>query len=100
MIRCTGFTRENAMKGLLFAFCMISALPNRPAAKRFHVSLVAVAAFTWQFVCYRPNGALWALLCLAPLVPLWDFLWPEDRHNWHGNKPLQTTLAKSGKIRE
>ncbi|MBK8891738.1 MAG: Na+-transporting NADH:ubiquinone oxidoreductase, subunit NqrB [Dechloromonas sp.] len=86
---------------LLFAFFMISdpmTLPDHPAARRFHVLLVAVAAFTWQFLFYRPNGALWALLCLAPLVPLWDFLWPGNRHNWHGNKPLQTTLAKSGKI--
>jgi len=81
MIRCTGFTRENAMKGLLFAFCMISALPNRPAARRFQVLLVAVAAFTCQYASCRPNGALWALLCLAPLVPPWDFPWPGNRHN-------------------
>ncbi|MBL8420335.1 MAG: hypothetical protein JNK92_06825 [Dechloromonas sp.] len=35
---------------------------------------------------------------LAPLVPLWDFLWPGNRYNWHGNKPLQKIPAKSGKI--
>jgi hypothetical protein len=72
--------------------------PDHPATRRFQVLLVAVAAFTCQYASYRPNGALWALLCLAPLVPLWDFLWPGNLHNWHGNKPLQTTLAKSGKM--
>lgn len=86
---------------LLFAFFMISdpmTLPDRPAARRLHVILVAVFAFCWQFLLYRPNGALWALLCLAPLVPLWDFLVPGKRHNWHGNKPLQTIVATQGKM--
>ena len=60
---------------LLFAFFMISdpmTLPDRPLARRLHVMLVAVAGFAWQFLNYRPNGALWALFYLAPLVPLWD----------------------------
>ena len=95
--------RHQALNGalLLFAFFMISdpmTLPDRPAARRLHVALVAAAGFAWQFLFYRPNGALWALLCLAPLVPLWDRLWPGQGHNWHLNKPLQTVLAKSGKI--
>ena len=86
---------------LLFAFFMISdpmTLPDRPAARRLHVILVAVFAFCWQFLLYRPNGALWALLCLAPLVPLWDFLYPGKLHNWHGNKPLQNIVATQGKM--
>lgn len=86
---------------LLFAFFMISdpmTLPNRPAARRFHVILVAVTAFCWQFLFYRPNGALWALLCLAPLVPFWDFIWPGKIHNWHGNIPLHNNVAAQGKI--
>lgn len=76
---------------LLFAFFMISdpmTLPNRPAARRFHVVLVATAAFCWQFLFYRPNGALWALMCLAPLVPLWDFIWPAKGPVWR-----QTNIA-------
>ena len=86
---------------LLFAFFMISdpmTLPDRPVVRRCHVLLVALAAFTWQFIFYRPNGALWALLCLAPLVPLWDYFWPGTRHNWHGNRSLQENVAMQGKI--
>jgi Na+-transporting NADH:ubiquinone oxidoreductase subunit NqrB len=86
---------------LLFAFFMISdpmTLPDRPVARRLHVALVAVVAFSWQFLFYRPNGALWALLCLAPLVPLWDSIWPGKRHNWHGNRSLQNNVAAQGKI--
>lgn len=86
---------------LLFAFFMISdpmTLPDRPAARRLHVGLVAVAAFAWQFLFYQPNGALWALLCLAPLVPVWDSIWPGKRHNWHGNSSLQNNVAAQGKI--
>lgn len=86
---------------LLFAFFMISdpmTLPDRPAARRLHVALVALLAFLWQFVFYRPSGSLWALLCLAPLVPLWDFLWPGERHKWHGNRSLQNNVAMQGKI--
>ena len=88
---------------LLFAFFMISdpmTLPDHPAARRWHVILVACVAFGWQFIFYRPNGALWALLCLAPLVPLWDAIWPGKRHNWHGNIPLQNNAATQGKIAE
>lgn len=73
---------------LLFAFFMISdpmTLPNRPAARRLHVLLVAVVAFCWQFLFYRPNGALWALLCLAPLVPVWDWVWPARPYSWRPN---------------
>jgi len=86
---------------LLFAFFMISdpmTLPDRPVARRLHVALVALVAFSWQFLFYRPNGALWALLCLAPLVPLWDLIWPGKRHNWHGNRSLQNIVAAQGKI--
>lgn len=86
---------------LLFAFFMISdpmTLPDRPLARRLHVVLVACLAFAWQFLFYRPNGALWALLCLAPMVPVWDAIWPGTRHNWQGNNPLQNDAALQGKI--
>lgn len=86
---------------LLFAFFMISdpmTLPDRPLARRLHVILVAVFAFVWQFFHYQPHGALWGLLCLAPLVPLWDFLWPGQGHNWRGNRSLHNNVAAQGKI--
>jgi Na+-transporting NADH:ubiquinone oxidoreductase subunit NqrB len=86
---------------LLFAFFMISdpmTLPDDKLARRLHVALVACAAFAWQFLFYRPNGALWSLLCLAPLVPVWDWLRPANRYKWHGNIPLQNHAAPQGKI--
>ena len=88
---------------LLFAFFMISdpmTLPDRPMARRLHVMLVAVAGFAWQFLNYRPNGALWALFYLAPLVPLWDAIWPAKRYIWSGNTPLQNSVAAHGRIPE
>ena len=88
---------------LLFAFFMISdpmTLPDRPLARRLHVILVAVAGFAWQFLNYRPNGALWALFYLAPLVPLWDAIWPAKRYIWSGNTPLQNSVAAHGRIPE
>lgn len=86
---------------LLFAFFMISdpmTLPDRPWVRRLHVVLVALLAFAWQFLAYRPNGPLWALFCLAPLVPLWDAIWPGKRHNWRENIKLQNNVAMHGKI--
>lgn len=86
---------------LLFAFFMISdpmTLPDHPLARRLHVVLVALLAFAWQFLAYRPNGALWALLFLAPLVPLWDAIWPAKRYNWQVNRTLQTNAALQGRI--
>lgn len=86
---------------LLFAFFMISdpmSLPNHPLARRLHVLLVALLAFAWQFLAYRPNGPLWALLLLAPLVPLWDALWPAQQHIWQKNRTLQNDVALQGKI--
>jgi len=53
------------------AFFLIAdpmTLPDHPAARRIHVSPDTVAAFTRQFLFYRPIGALWVLLCLASLV--------------------------------
>jgi Na+-transporting NADH:ubiquinone oxidoreductase subunit NqrB len=73
---------------LLFAFFMISdpmTLPDHPVARRLHVILVALGAAGWQFLYYHPNGPLWALLVCAPLVPLWDFLWPRERYRWRAS---------------
>ena len=81
---------------LLFAFFMISdpmTLPDRPWVRRLHVALVATGAAAWQFLHYHPNGPLWALLAFAPLVPLWDALWPGTKYQWDSNTPLQNAAA-------
>lgn len=70
---------------LLFAFFMISdpmTLPNHPLARRLHVLMVASAAAGWQLLHYQPHGPLWALLVLAPLVPLWDRFLPGSGYRW------------------
>lgn len=70
---------------LLFAFFMISdpmTIPNHRRGRIAHAALVAAAAYFWQFDCYRINGFLWALICAAPLVPIWDRLWPAPKFQW------------------
>jgi len=70
---------------LLFAFFMISdpmTSPNHPRARAMHSALVAAIAFTWQFGFYAHNGMLWALFLAAPMVPMWDALWPAPKYGW------------------
>ena len=70
---------------LLFAFFMISdpmTSPNHPRARTLHAALVAAIAFTWQFGFYAHNGMLWALFLAAPMVPVWDALWPAPKYEW------------------
>ncbi len=72
---------------LLFAFFMISdpmTIPNSRRGRIAHAAIVAAVAYVWQFQCYRINGLLWALICAAPLVPIWDALWPAPKFEWTG----------------
>src|SRR5438128_736650 len=70
---------------LLFAFFMISdprtTPDSRPGRVLFGVLCALGAAFV-TFLLYRPNGLLWSLVALSPLVPLIDRLWPGRRHSW------------------
>ena len=75
---------------LLFAFFMISdpmTTPNRPSARVAHAIIVALVAWGWQMLLYRPNGAVWALFLCVPLVPLFDHYFPGVKHAW---KPAPT----------
>lgn len=84
---------------LLFAFFMISdpmTLPKQALARRLHCLLVAALAFAWQFLAYQPHGPLWALLTAAPLILLWDRLYPGPKYLWHGNSPLQLRKLGTG----
>ena len=70
---------------ILFAFFMISdpmTAPNHPRARAMHAAMVAAIAFIWQFELYAYNGMIWALFLAAPMVPMWDALWPAAKYQW------------------
>jgi Na+-transporting NADH:ubiquinone oxidoreductase subunit NqrB len=70
---------------LLFAFFMISdpmTIPNRRGARIAYAVIVALGAFLWHFALFKPNGLVWALFFLTPLVPLFDRLWPAEKFEW------------------
>ena len=70
---------------LLFTFFMISDPKTTPDARLARIAfgiLVAVGAFYVQFRLFRPNGLLWALLVLSPLVPFLDRLFAANRYAW------------------
>jgi enediyne biosynthesis protein E5 len=62
---------------LLFAFFMISdpkTTPDRRLMRVLYAVVVAGVAAYIQFALYRPQGLIFALLFLSPLVPLLDRL--------------------------
>jgi enediyne biosynthesis protein E5 len=70
---------------LLFAFFMISdpmTTPQRRSARIAYALLVAVSAFVWQFVLFKPHGLIVMLFLLSWTVPLWNRLWPQRRFEW------------------
>jgi Na+-transporting NADH:ubiquinone oxidoreductase subunit NqrB len=86
---------------LLFAFFMISdpmTIPDRRGARIGYAILVALLAFAWQFVLFKPNALLWALVFAAPLVPLIDRRWPGERFSWgagaNGDRSTGGALAR------
>lgn len=85
---------------LLFAFFMISdpmTTPDRRSARILHALCVAAVAFAWQFLLYKPNGVIWALLLCVPLVPLLDLLLPGRRFSWRAAPepaPVLSTAAR------
>lgn len=67
---------------LLFAFFMISdpkTTPDRRLMRLVHAGLVAALAAYIQFALYRPQGLMFALFLLSPLVPVLDWLAPRER---------------------
>ncbi|HEX2162748.1 MAG TPA: RnfABCDGE type electron transport complex subunit D [Thermoanaerobaculia bacterium] len=72
---------------LIFAFFMISdpkTTPDSRAGRILFAVLVAAGAGFVHFVLYRPNGLIWSLAALSPLVPLLDRLLPGRRYRWPG----------------
>jgi Na+-translocating ferredoxin:NAD+ oxidoreductase RnfD subunit len=70
---------------LVFSFFMITdpmTTPNRRSMRFLYAALIAVFAYVWQFHFFIPNGPVWALFLLTPLVPLFDWLKPAAKHEW------------------
>lgn len=70
---------------LLFAFFMISdpmTTPSHPRGRAAHAALVAAIAYAWGFGLFRTNAVLWALFVAAPMVAVWDRLWPALKFDW------------------
>ena len=70
---------------LLFAFFMVSdpmTTPQHARARMAYALLVALAAFVWQVLLYRPHGLIVMLFVCSWSVPLWNRLWPRPRFVW------------------
>ena len=70
---------------LIFAFFMISdpkTTPNAPVGRVLFAALVALSAFTIQFIYYQPNGPILALILSAPLVPIIDVFLHGSHYRW------------------
>lgn len=70
---------------LIFAFFMISdprTSPNSATGRVLYGALVAGVAFSIQYIFYEPNGAILALIMLAPTVPLIDRLLTGQLYRW------------------
>jgi Na+-transporting NADH:ubiquinone oxidoreductase subunit NqrB len=77
---------------LLFAFFMISdpmTIPNRRGMQLLYAACVAVAAFAWQYLLFKPNALVWALFVCTPLVPMLDRLRPGARFAWRAGSETQ-----------
>lgn len=81
---------------LIFAFFMISdpkTTPDSRAGRILFAVLVALGAGFVHFVLFRPNGLIWSLAALSPLVPLIDRLLPGRRYRWPGGEATPVASA-------
>lgn len=73
---------------LLFAFFMISdpmTTPQQRGARVAYAVAVALGAFAWQYLLFRPHGLIVVLFLASWSVPLWNRLWPSPaRFEWRG----------------
>ena len=70
---------------LVFAFFMISdpkTTPNARAGRMIYAALVVSFGAWVQFGLFRPNGLLYGLAILSPVVPILDRLLPGGRFEW------------------
>ncbi len=70
---------------LLFAFFMISdpmTTPQRRGARIAYAMVVALLAFGWQYLLFKPHGLIVMLFLASWTVPLWNSVWPQQRFDW------------------
>lgn len=70
---------------LLFAFFMISdpkTTPNSQVGRIIMAGLVAAVAFMLQFLLYMPEGVLYALTIISPIVPFIDKVLKGELYQW------------------
>jgi Na+-transporting NADH:ubiquinone oxidoreductase subunit NqrB len=85
---------------MIFAFHMISdpkTTPSTRAGRILFACFVAAGAAFVAFALFRPNGPIWALAALSPIVPLIDRCLPGPRYDW--KRPVTGPLWK-GESRE
>jgi hypothetical protein len=56
--------------------------PSHPKGRAAHAALVAAIAYAWGFGLFRTNAVLWALFVAAPMVAVWDVIWPAPKFDW------------------
>ncbi|MEZ4650257.1 MAG: DUF2330 domain-containing protein [Candidatus Eisenbacteria bacterium] len=70
---------------LLFAFFMVSdpkTTPNARTGRLVHGALIAAVALIFRFHFHEPDGLLWSLLLVSPLVPVWDAVFGGALYQW------------------
>lgn len=70
---------------LLFAFFMISdpmTTPQHRGARMAYAVLVALGAFGWQYLLFKPHGLIVVLFAASWLVPLCNLCWQQKRFAW------------------
>jgi hypothetical protein len=70
---------------LLFAFFMISdpmTTPQQRGARIAYAMIVAVAAFVWQYVLFKPHGLILMLAAASIIVPAINRRLPARRFCW------------------
>jgi len=77
---------------LLFAFFMISdpmTTPQHRGARLGYVVAVALFAFIWQYVYFKPHGLIVALFVCSWVVPVINTLYRRDRFAWEAPRGRQ-----------
>jgi Na+-translocating ferredoxin:NAD+ oxidoreductase RnfD subunit len=83
---------------LLFAFFMISdpmTTPQHRGARIAYALLVALCAFGWQYLLFKPHGLIVVLFLASWTVPLWNAVWPKDRFVWAPRSPQSLRYSLS-----